>query len=141
MGLKPPAKEPPTQENREKLNFPDVHTFLRHVEAALKEVYNSVMRLRKHLVLVDKQNQKLKTRFTNYEKTNKLYVINNAQLKTKNQGLEIQLVDLENQLANLEKQLEIACLDKHPTPSSLPLPPFSISDDLDGNSKHSHHHS
>ena len=40
-------------------------------------------------------------RFINYEKANKSYIINNAQLKTENQGLEMQLVNLENQLANL----------------------------------------
>ena len=140
IGLNPLTKEPLTQEDQEELNFPDVRTFLRHVEAAPKEVYDSIMRLWKHLVLVDKQNQKLKTRFTNYKKANESYVIDNAQLKTENRGLETQLVNLENQLANLKKQLEIACLDKRPTLSSLPLSPPSVSDDSDGNSKHSHHH-
>ena len=50
------------------------------MESVLREVYDSVMRLQKHLVLVDKQNQKLKLKFTNYEKANKLYVIENKQL-------------------------------------------------------------
>ena len=69
------------------------------MESAPKEVYNLVMRLLKHLVLVDKQNQKLKSKFTNYEKANEAYVIDNTQLKVKND-------DLENWLADLEKQLE-----------------------------------
>ena len=78
VALNPPAKEPLTQKNREELNFPNVRTFVRHMESALREVYDSVMRLWKHLVLVDKQNQKLKSKFTNYEKANKAYVIDNA---------------------------------------------------------------
>ena len=77
VGLNLPVKEPLTQEDQKELNFPDVRTFLCHVEAAPKEVYNSVLRLWKYLVLVNKQNQKLKTRFTNYKKTNKVYVIDN----------------------------------------------------------------
>ena len=60
MGLNPPAEEPLTQEDWEELNFPNVRIFVRHMELAPREVYNSVMRLWKHLVLVDKQNQKLK---------------------------------------------------------------------------------
>ena len=56
MALNPPAKKPLTWENREELNFPDVCTFVRHVELALRKVYNLVMRLWKHLMLVDKQN-------------------------------------------------------------------------------------
>ena len=84
-------------------------------------------------MLVDKQNCKLKTKFTNYEKANKSYVIKNKQLQTKNK-------DLENQLANLEKQLEIARLDKRLTPSSPLLPSFLVFDNSDSNSKHSHHH-
>ena len=69
-------------------------------------------------MLVDKQNQKLKSKFTNYEKANKVYVINNAQLKAENDNLE-------NQLADLEKQLKIAHLDRHPT-LSFPLSPLSV---------------
>ena len=46
------------------------------------------MRLRKHFMLIDKQNQKLKSKFTNYKKANKVYIINNAQLKAKNNDLE-----------------------------------------------------
>ena len=88
VGLNPPAKEPLTQEDQKELNFPDVHTFLRHIEVVLKEVYNSVMRLWKHLVLVNKQNQKLKIRFINYEKVNKAYIIDNTQLKAENNDLK-----------------------------------------------------
>ena len=129
MALNSPAEEPLTREDREELNFPDVRTFVRHVELAPREVYNLVMRLQKHLVLVDKQNQKLKLKFTNYKKTNEAYVINNAQLKAENN-------DLENQLANLEKQLENTQLDKHSAPS--PLPPLSVvSNNSDDNSKQS----
>ena len=87
------------------MNFPDIRTFLCYVKAAPKEVYNSIMRLRKHLVLVNKQSQKLKTKFINYKKANKRYVIDNVQLKIKSQGLEMQMVSLENQLADLKKQL------------------------------------
>ena len=134
-----PAEEPLTWDDQEELNFLDVRTFLRHMKAASKEVYNLIMRLQKHFVLVDKQNRKLKTKFTNYKKANKAYVIENKQLQFENR-------DLENQLANLEKQLEIAHSDKHPTPSSPPLPPpsalppppASASNDSDGKSKHSH---
>ena len=127
VALNPPAEEPLTRENQEKLNFPDVCTFVRHVELAPREVYNLIMKLRKHLVLVDKQNQKLKLKFTNYEKANKVYVIDNAQLKAENN-------DLENWLADLEKQLENARLDKH-SALSLPPPPSVVFDDLDDNSK------
>ena len=83
-------------------------------------------------MLVDKQNQKLKTRFINYEKANKAYVIENKQLQSENK-------DLESQLADLEKQLKIARLDKHSTLFSLlPPPPASVvSDDSDDNSKQS----
>ena len=87
------------------------------------------MRLWKHLVLVDKQNQKLKLKFTNYKKANKAYVIDNAQLKAKNNNLE-------NWLADLEKQLENAQLDKHSAPSPPPLLSV-ISDNSDDNSKQS----
>ena len=96
MALNPLAKKPLTQKDREELNFPDVRTFLHHVEVAPREIYDSVMRLWKHFVLVDKQSQKLKTKLINYKKANKGYVINNVQLKTKNRGLETQLVNLEN---------------------------------------------
>ena len=134
MPLNPSVEKPLIWEDQEELNFPDLCTFVHHVELASREVYNSVMRLQKHLMLVDKQNQKLKSKFTNYEKTNKAYVIDNIQLKAKNDNLE-------NQLANLEKQLKIAHLDKCLTPSSLPLPPLLIFDDSDGDSKYSHYHS
>ena len=127
--LNPLAKKPLTREDREKLNFPDVHIFVRHVESSLREVYDSVMRLRKYLILVDKQNQKLKSKFTNYEKANKAYFIDNAQLKTKNNNLE-------NWLADLEKQLENAWLDKHSALSPL-LPPLVVTNNSDDNSKQS----
>ena len=123
VALNPSAQEPLTQEDREELNFPDVRTFICHVQSAPKEVYDSIMRLWKHLVLVDKQNQKLKLKFTNYKKANKAYVIDNAQLKAKNNNLE-------NWLADLEKQLENARLDKHSAP-----PPSSVVSDSDDNSK------
>ena len=126
------AKEPLlTWDNWEELNFSDVCTFLFYMKAAPKEVYNSVMRLQKHFVLVDKQSQKLKTKFTNYKKANEGYIIDNVQLKTKNQDLETQLVDLENQLANLEKQLEDTRSDKYLFQSSPP-PLASVSDNSDG---------
>ena len=115
--LNPPTEELLTQKDREKLNFFNVRTFVRHVESAPREVYNSVMRLQKHLVLVDKQNQKLKSKFTNYKKANKTYVIDNPQLKAENNNLE-------NWLADLEKQLENALLDKHS--ALLPPPPPSV---------------
>ena len=88
VALNSPSKEPLTREDREELNFSDVRIFVYHIELAPREVYNSVMRLWKHLVLVDKQNQKLKLKFTNYEKANKAYVINNTQLKIENDDLE-----------------------------------------------------
>ena len=88
MALNPPVKEPLTWEDREELNFSDVYTFVCHVESAPREVYNSVIRLQKHLMLVDKQNQKLQLKFTNYKKANKAYVIDNAQLKAENDDLE-----------------------------------------------------
>ena len=78
-------------------------------------------------MLLDKQSQKLKSKFTNYEKANKAYVIDNTQLKAEND-------DLENRLANLEKQLKNAQSDKYPAPSPLPLPSV-VSDDSDDNSK------
>ena len=72
-----PAKEPLTWDDWKELNFPDVHIFVRHMEVAPREVYDSVMRFQKHLVLIDKQNCKLKTKLTNYEKTNESYVVDN----------------------------------------------------------------
>ena len=129
MALNLSAEEPVTQEDWEELNFSDVRTFLRYVEAALNKVYNSIIRLCKHLVLLNKQNKKLKSKFTNYKKANKVYVIDNAQLKTENN-------DLENWLASLEKQLEIIWSDKHPAPSPPPLL-LVISNNLDDNLKQS----
>ena len=78
MLLNPPTKEPLTQEDQEELSFPDIQSFIRHVESAPKKVYNLVMKLWKYLMLVNKQNQKLKLKFTNYKKTNEAYVIDNA---------------------------------------------------------------
>ena len=77
MALNLPAKEPLTWEDWEELNFSDVRTFVRHMELAPRKVFDSVIRLWKHLVLVNKQSQKLKSKFTNYKKANKLYVIEN----------------------------------------------------------------
>ena len=137
MLLNLPTKESLTWKDQEKLNFPDIRTFVRHVELALREVYDSVIRLQKHLMLVDKQNQKLKSKFTNYKKANKAYIINNVQLKVENNNLK-------NWLANLKKQLENSQSDKRPTPLSLPflaspLPPASVSDDSDGKLKYFHY--
>ena len=98
------AKKPSlTQDDQKELNFSDVRTFIRHMKVTSRVVYNLVMRLRKHFVLIDKQNCKLKTKLTNYEKANKSYVIDNKQLKTANHGLKTQLINLESQLANLKK--------------------------------------
>ena len=117
-----------TRNDCEKLIFPDVHTFVCHVDEVPNEVYDSVMRLRKHFVLIDKQSRKLKKKFANYGKANEAYVIDNTQLKAEND-------DLENRLADLAKQLENACLDKHPTqPSS---PPSLTSNNSDDDSKQS----
>ena len=114
-----------TQNDCEELIFPDVHTFMRHIDEAPDEMYDSVMKLRKYLVLIDKQSCKLEKKFANYEKVNKAYIIDNMQLKAKND-------DLENQLADLAKQLENARLDKHPTQPSPPPPLASnnLDDDL-----------
>ena len=106
------------------------------METAPREVYDLVLRLQKHFVLVDKQNCKLKAKFINYKKANKGYIIHNVQLKTENQSLE-------TQLANLEKQLENARSNKHfspspPPPSASLPPPASASDDSDGKFKYSH---
>ena len=125
VSLNQPANEPSlTRNNCEKLIFPDVRTFVRHVDEAPNEVYDSVMRLRKHFVLIDKQSRKLEKKFANYEKANETYVIDNKQLKAENDNLE-------NRLANLAKQLENAHLDKHPTQPSLllPLAPDNSDDD------------
>ena len=129
VALNSPVKEPLTWEDRKNLNFSNICTFVRHVELALREIYNLVMRLWKHLVLVDKQNQKLKSKFTNYKKANKAYIIDNAQLKAENNNLE-------NWLANLEKQLENTRLDKHLALSPLP-PPSIVSNNSDDNLKQS----
>ena len=141
VSLNLPAKEPLTQEDQEELNFSDVRTFVYHVESASREVYDLVIRLQKHLVLVDKQNQKLKLKFINCEKANEVYVIDNIQLKTENNNLE-------NCLANLKKQLENAQLDKRSILSSLPPsaspPPLAlVPDDLNDEWKYFHrsHHS
>ena len=138
-----PAKKPLlTRKDQEELNFPDERTFLCHVEAAPRMIYDSIMRLQKHLVLLDKQSCKLKKKLTNYEKANKAYVIENKQLKSENKSLKTQSANLENQLADLKKQLKIAHLHKCPTPLFLP-PPASAFDDSNGKSKHFHysHHS
>ena len=140
VALNPPAKEPLTKKNWKELNFPDVCIFLYHMEIAPKEVYDSVMKLQKHLVLVDKQSQKLKLKFINYKKANKRYIIDNVQLKIENWDLETQLVNLENQLINLEKQLEDARSNKYsslPPPSASSPPPASAFDDSDGKYKYS----
>ena len=96
------------------------------MDEAPNEVYDSVMRLRKHFVLIDKQSRKLKKKFANYGKANEAYVIDNTQLKAENDNLE-------NQLANLAKQLENACLNKHLT--QLFPPPLLASDNSDDDSK------
>ena len=70
----------------------------------------------------------MEKKFANYEKANEVYVIDNTQLKAKNDNLK-------NQLADLAKQLENARLDKYPTQPSPP-PPLA-SDDLDDDSKQS----
>ena len=101
---------------------------MRHVDKALDEVYDSVMGLWKHLVLIDKQSRKLEKKFANYKKANKAYVINNTQLKAENDNLK-------NWLANLAKQLENTHLNKHPTQPS-PLPSLAP-DDSDDDSKQS----
>ena len=101
---------------------------MHHVDKAPDKVYDSVMRLWKYLVLIDKQNRKLEKKFANYKKANEAYVINNMQLKAENDNLE-------NRLANLAKQLENVCLNKYPTQPSPP-PPLA-SNKLDNNSKQS----
>ena len=129
VSLNQPANEPLlTQNDCEELIFPDVHIFVRHVDEAPDEVYDSIMRLQKHLVLIDKQSRKLEKKFANYEKANKVYVIDNTQLKAEND-------DLENWLANLAKQLENARLNKHPIQLSPPL--LLASNDSDDDSKQS----
>ena len=101
---------------------------MRHIDEVPDKVYDSVMRLWKHFVLIDKQSRKLEKKFANYKKANKAYVIDNTQLKAENDNLK-------NRLTDLAKQLENACLDKHPT--QLSPPPPLASDDLDNNSKQS----
>ena len=76
------------QNNCEELIFPDVRTFICHVDEALDKMYDSVMRLQKHLVLINKQSCKLEKKFANYKKANKVYVIDNVQLKAKNDNLK-----------------------------------------------------
>ena len=99
--LNQPANEPPLMQNNcEELIFPDVRTFVRHVDEAPDEVYDSVMRLWKHLILIDKQSRKLEKKFANYEKANEAYVIDNTQLKAENDNLENQLADQVKQLKN-----------------------------------------
>ena len=117
-----------TRNNCEELIFPDVRIFVHHVDEVPDEMYDSVMKLQKHLVLIDKQSRKLEKKFANYEKANKVYVIDNTQLKAENDNLE-------NRLADLAKQLENARLDKHPTQPS-PSPPLA-SNDSDDDSKQS----
>ena len=130
--LNPPAKEPLIQKDREKLIFSDVHTFICHVNEVPDKVYDSIMRLWKHLVLIDKQSRKSEKKFTNYKKAKEVYIIKNKQLQSENR-------DLENQLAHLEKQLEIACSDKHftplfpPSPVSSPFLALVVSDNSDDN--------
>ena len=127
VSLNQPANEPPlTRNDHEELIFLDVRIFVRHVDEAPDKVYDSVIRLWKHLVLINKQSRKLEKKFANYKKTNKIYVIDNTQLKIENDNLE-------NRLAYLAKQLENAHFNKHPTQSSPPLP--LAPDDSDDNSK------
>ena len=129
VSLNQPANEPPlTQNNYKELIFSDVRTFMRHMDETPNEVYDSVMKLRKHLVLIDKQSRKLEKKFANYKKANETYVIDNMQLKAEND-------DLKNQLANLAKQLKNARLNNHPIQPSLP--PLLASDGSDDNSKQS----
>ena len=127
--LNQPINKPPlTRNNYKELIFSDVRTFVHHMDETPDKVYDSVMRLRKHLVLIDKQSRKLEKKFANYEKANEAYVIDNMQLKAENDNLE-------NQLANLTKQLKNTRLNKHPTQPSPPSP--LASDDSDDNSKQS----
>ena len=87
--LNQPTNELPLmQNNHEELIFPDVCTFVRHMDEAPDKMYDSVMRLWKYLVLINKQSCKLEKNFTNYKKANKAYVIDNTQLKTENNNLE-----------------------------------------------------
>ena len=46
--------------NCEELIFSDVRTFVRHVDEAPDKVYDFIIRLWKHLVLINKQSRKLK---------------------------------------------------------------------------------
>ena len=89
VSLNQPANKPLLMQNDcEKLIFPDVCTFVHHVNEAPNEMYDSVVRLRKHLVLINKQIRRLEKKFANYKKANKAYVIDNVQLKAKNNDLE-----------------------------------------------------
>ena len=125
VSLNQPANEPLLmQNNHEELIFPDVRTFVGYVDEVPDEVYDSIMNLRKHLVLINKQSRKLQKKFANYEKANEVYVIYNMQLKAENDNLK-------NRLADLAKQLENACLDKHPTQPSPPPPLASYDSDDD----------
>ena len=67
-----------TQNNCEQLIFPDICTFVRHVDKTPDKMYDSIMRLWEYLVLIDKQSCKLEKKFTNYKKANKVYVIDNV---------------------------------------------------------------
>ena len=67
-----------TQNNYEKLIFPDVRTFMCHMDETPDKVYDSIMGLWKHFVLINKQSCKLKKKFANYKKVNEAYVINNT---------------------------------------------------------------
>ena len=89
VSLNQPANEPLlTQNDREELIFPDVCIFVHHVDEAPDKVYDSVMKLRKHLVLINKQSGKLEKKFANYKKVNETYIIDNTQLKAENDDLE-----------------------------------------------------
>ena len=55
VSLNQPANEPPlTQNNHEELIFPDVHIFVCHMDEVPDKVYGFIMRLWKHLILIDK---------------------------------------------------------------------------------------
>lgn len=65
------------------------------MKATPKKVYNSVMKLWNHLVLINKQSYKWEKKFINYKKANEAYVIDNSQLQSKNKSLETQFTNLE----------------------------------------------
>ena len=55
VSLNQPANERLLMQNNcEELIFPDVRIFVHYVDEAPDKVYDSIMRLRKHLVLIDK---------------------------------------------------------------------------------------